>query len=150
VAGIEEGWYGDGGSMEDRAGAARSRDGGGVPVARVQEGDEEVARKLPRVDVVLVVSSVRAKRERSGGMTVTEQRRWTGRPAYHSGGVSASGWRRTGREALVGCSGAGGAQGCGCGVAEVADDGEQDGGGGLATAPSGEEAEEAKCGRVRR
>jgi hypothetical protein len=30
-----------------------------------------VARKLPRVDVVLVVSSVRAKRERSGGMTVT-------------------------------------------------------------------------------
>jgi hypothetical protein len=36
----------------------------------VQEGDEEVARKLPRVDVVLVVSSVRAKRRRSGGMTV--------------------------------------------------------------------------------
>jgi hypothetical protein len=33
----------------------------------VQEGAEEVARKLPRVDVVLVVSSVRAKRGRSGG-----------------------------------------------------------------------------------
>jgi hypothetical protein len=35
----------------------------------VQEGGEEVARKLPRVDVVLVVSSVRAERGRSGGTT---------------------------------------------------------------------------------
>jgi hypothetical protein len=33
----------------------------------VQEGGEKVARKLPRVDIVLVVSSVRAKRGRSGG-----------------------------------------------------------------------------------
>jgi hypothetical protein len=44
--------------------------GGGVPVTGVQEGGEEVARKLLRVDVVLVVSSVRSKRGRSGGMTV--------------------------------------------------------------------------------
>jgi hypothetical protein len=29
-----------------------------------------VARKLPRIDVVLVVSSVKAKRGRSGGTTV--------------------------------------------------------------------------------
>jgi hypothetical protein len=44
--------------------------GGGVPVVGVQEGGEEVARKLLRVDVVLVVSSVRSKRGRSGGTTV--------------------------------------------------------------------------------
>jgi hypothetical protein len=44
--------------------------GGGVPVAGVQEGGEEVARKLLRVDVVLVVSSVRSKRGRSDGTTV--------------------------------------------------------------------------------
>jgi hypothetical protein len=36
----------------------------------VQEGSEEVTRKLPRVDVVLVVSSVLAKRGRSGGTMV--------------------------------------------------------------------------------
>jgi hypothetical protein len=44
--------------------------GGGIPAVGVQEGGEEVARKLPHVDVVLVVSSVRAKRRRSGRMTV--------------------------------------------------------------------------------
>jgi hypothetical protein len=38
-------------------------------VAGVQEGSKEVARKLPRVDVVLVVSLVRAERGRSVGMT---------------------------------------------------------------------------------
>jgi hypothetical protein len=42
-------------------------------VARVQEGGEEVARKLPCIDVVLVVSLVRAKRRRSDG--ATERRR---------------------------------------------------------------------------
>jgi hypothetical protein len=62
VAGIEEERCGDGGSTKNRAGAARSRGGGGVPTARVQEGGEEVVRKLPRVDVVLVVSSVRSER----------------------------------------------------------------------------------------
>jgi hypothetical protein len=71
VAGIEEGRCGDGGSTDNRAGAARSRGGGGVPATGVQEGGEEVARKLPRIDVVLVVSSVRAKRGRSSGTTVT-------------------------------------------------------------------------------
>jgi hypothetical protein len=35
--------------------------GDGVPVAEVQEGGEEVARKLLRVDVVMVVSSVWSK-----------------------------------------------------------------------------------------
>jgi hypothetical protein len=35
----------------------------------VREGSEEVARKLLRVDVVLVVSSVRAERGRSGETT---------------------------------------------------------------------------------
>jgi hypothetical protein len=38
-------------------------------VAGVPKGGEEVARKLPRVDVVLVVSSVRAKRGWSGRTT---------------------------------------------------------------------------------
>jgi hypothetical protein len=35
VAGIEEGRCGDGGSTEDRAGAARSRGGGSLPAAGV-------------------------------------------------------------------------------------------------------------------
>jgi hypothetical protein len=69
VAGIEEGRWGDGGSMEDRAGTARFRGGGGVPAVGVQEGGEEVARKLLHVDVVLGVSSVRAERGQSIGMT---------------------------------------------------------------------------------
>jgi hypothetical protein len=43
---------------------------GGILVAGVQEGGEEVARKLLRVDVVLVLSSVRSKRGRSGRTTV--------------------------------------------------------------------------------
>jgi hypothetical protein len=42
----------------------------GVPVAGVQEDDGKVARKLLRLDVVLVESSVRAKRRRSVGTTV--------------------------------------------------------------------------------
>jgi hypothetical protein len=54
-----------------------------------------------------------------------EQRRWIGRPARCSGGMSTRRWRRTSQGALVGCSGAGGAQDCGCGAAEMADDGEQ-------------------------
>jgi hypothetical protein len=37
----------------------------------VQNGSEDVARKLLHVDVVLVVSMVRAKRGRSVGMTVS-------------------------------------------------------------------------------
>jgi hypothetical protein len=69
VAGIEERRCGDGGSTVDRAGAARFRGGDDVPAARVQEGSEEVVRKLLRVDVVLGVSSVRAKRGRSVGTT---------------------------------------------------------------------------------
>jgi hypothetical protein len=67
VAGTKEGRCRDGGSTEDRAGAARSQGGGDVPTAGVQEGDGKVARKLLRVDVVLMVSSVRVKRGRSVG-----------------------------------------------------------------------------------
>jgi hypothetical protein len=47
-----------------------SESGSGVPAAGMQEGDGKVARKLLRVDVVLVVSLVRAKRGRSVGTTV--------------------------------------------------------------------------------
>jgi hypothetical protein len=39
-------------------------------MAGMQQGREEVTRKLPRVDVMLVVSSVRAKRGQSGKTTV--------------------------------------------------------------------------------
>jgi hypothetical protein len=47
-----------------------SESGGGVPAVEMQEGDGKVARKLLRVDVVLVVSLARAKRGRSAGTTV--------------------------------------------------------------------------------
>jgi hypothetical protein len=69
MAGIEVGRCGDGCSMEDRAGAARFQGSSGVPVVGVQEGSKGVARKLLRVDVVLVVSSVRAESGRSAGTT---------------------------------------------------------------------------------
>jgi hypothetical protein len=46
------------------------RGGDGVPVAGVPEGGGEVARKLPRGDVVLVVCSAGAERQWSVGTTV--------------------------------------------------------------------------------
>jgi hypothetical protein len=63
----------------------------------MQEGDRKVARKLLRVDVVLVVSLARAKRGRSIKTTVRpnggggeDRRRGV------LGGVNARGWRRAG------------------------------------------------------
>jgi hypothetical protein len=47
------------------AGSGASRDGGGVPVAGVQESGGEVTRKLPCDDVVLVVCLAGAERQRS-------------------------------------------------------------------------------------
>jgi hypothetical protein len=47
-----------------------SESGGSVPVAGMQEGNEKMARKLLRVDVVLVVSLARAKRGWNVGTTV--------------------------------------------------------------------------------
>jgi hypothetical protein len=91
----------------------------------VQEGGEEVARKLPRVDVVLVVSSVRAERGRNIWTTV--------KPSGGGGqdcrrgvlvAVSARGWRRTGQGASMGCGGDREAPGCGRGAAELANGGE--------------------------
>jgi hypothetical protein len=77
---------------------------------------------------------------RSGGNGARRRRR--------SSGMNVREWRRIGYEALVGCSGAGGAWNCGCGAVEAVDDGEQSvrwwSGGVL----SGEEAEEAKYGRA--
>jgi hypothetical protein len=74
-----------------------SESGGGVPVARMQEDDGKVARKLLRVDVVLVVSLARGKRGRSVGTTVRPsgsggEDRWRG----ILGGVNVRGWRRVG------------------------------------------------------
>jgi hypothetical protein len=74
-----------------------SKSGGGVPAAGTQEGDGKVARKLLRVDVVLVVSLARAKRGRSAGMMMRpsggggeDRRRGV------LGGVNMRGWRRAG------------------------------------------------------
>jgi hypothetical protein len=89
----------------------------------VQEGGEEVTRKLPNVDVVLVGAGQEGAERRDDGEA--ERRRWTERPVRCSSGVSVRGWRRTGQGALVGCSGAGGARNCRRGAAEMADDGEQ-------------------------
>jgi hypothetical protein len=47
-----------------------SEDGGGVPVAGVQEHDGEVAGKLLREDVALMVSLLRAESGWSIGTTV--------------------------------------------------------------------------------
>jgi hypothetical protein len=108
--------------------------GDGVPMAGMQEGDGKVARKLLRVDVVLVVSLLRAKKGRSVGTTVSPSG-GSGEDRRRSvlGGVSARGWRKVGLEVLVGQGGARGALGCRRGAAEVAIGGKQDGGGALVT-----------------
>jgi hypothetical protein len=76
-----------------RAGAdgGAPRGGNGVPVAEGQESGGEVARKLPRNDVVLMVCLARAERRRGVGTAM--------RP---SGGGARAHWR-CGRS----CSGAG-------------------------------------------
>jgi hypothetical protein len=51
------------------AGGGTPRGGDGIPVAGGQESGGEVARQLPRDDVVLVVCLAGAERQRSGGMT---------------------------------------------------------------------------------
>jgi hypothetical protein len=77
-----------------------------------------------------------------------DRRRWTERPAQRSSGASMREWRKTGYEASVGCSGAGGARDCGCGAAEMADNGEQRAWRWSGGVLSGGEAEEAKYGRM--
>jgi hypothetical protein len=68
------------------AGGGAPRDGGGVPVAGVQESGEEVARKLPRNDVVLVVCLAGAERRWSVRTTVRPTlRRSSSSPALWSG-----------------------------------------------------------------
>jgi hypothetical protein len=56
--------------MVDRGGRRSFEGGDGVPVAGGQESGGEVARKLPRGDVVLVVCLAGAERRRSVGTTV--------------------------------------------------------------------------------
>jgi hypothetical protein len=51
------------GRRRTETGGGALRDGVGIPVARVPEGGGEVARELPRDDVVLMVHLVRAKRQ---------------------------------------------------------------------------------------
>jgi hypothetical protein len=51
------------------AGGGAPRGGDGVPVAGGQESGGEVARKLPRDDVVLMVCLAGAERRRSVGTT---------------------------------------------------------------------------------
>jgi hypothetical protein len=89
----------------DRGGRRSFEGGDGVPVAGGQESSGEVARKLPRGDVVLVVSLAGAERRRSVGMTVRPT--GGGARAHRRGGppvlaweseigwaVSISGWRQ--------------------------------------------------------
>jgi hypothetical protein len=64
------------------AGGGAPRDDGSIPVAGVQESSGEVARKLPRDDVVLVVCLAGAERRRSVGTT-----------ARPSGGGARAHWR---------------------------------------------------------
>jgi hypothetical protein len=74
-----------------------SESGGGVPVVGMQESNGKVARKLLRVDVVLVVSLARAKRGWSIG-TMVRLSGGGGEDRRHGilGGVSTIGWRRAG------------------------------------------------------
>jgi hypothetical protein len=69
------------------AGGGSPRGGDGVPVAGGQEGGGEVARKLPRCDVVLVVCLAGAKRQwvvgttarPSGSGSSSSSARWSSR-----------------------------------------------------------------------
>jgi hypothetical protein len=66
-------------STANRAGGGAPRNGDGVPVAGVPEGGGEVARELPRDDVVLMVCLAGARMQ------------WiTGTTARPSGGGSSS------------------------------------------------------------
>jgi hypothetical protein len=73
------------------AGGGTPRGGDGVPVAGGQESSREVARNLPRDDVVPMVCLARAERRRGVGT------------AMRSSSSGARAHRRRGR----GCSGAG-------------------------------------------
>jgi hypothetical protein len=79
------------GRWQTGAGGRASRNDDGVPVAGVPEDSGEVARKLPRDDVLLVVCLAGAERRRSGETTA--------RPS----GSGARAHRRCG----LGCSSAG-------------------------------------------
>jgi hypothetical protein len=59
------------GQRRTGAGGGAPRNDDGVPVAGVPEDGGEVARKLPRDDVVLVVCLAGAERRRSGGTTAS-------------------------------------------------------------------------------
>jgi hypothetical protein len=80
------------------AGGGAPRGGDGVPVAGVPEGGGEVARKLPRGDVVLMVCLAGVERRRNFGTT-----------ARPSGGRARAHWRGG-----PGCVGAGNGIGLVC------------------------------------
>jgi hypothetical protein len=113
------------------AGGGVPRDDDGVPVAGVPEDGGEVARKLPRDDVVLVVCLAEAKRRWSGGTTARPSdggarahrrcglgysselllaSRWA-RGARGNGGATWSGEERASVGRVSGERGAGGARG---------------------------------------
>jgi hypothetical protein len=72
------------------AGGGASRGGDGVPVVRVLEGGGEVARKLPRDDVVLVVCLAGAEKQRNIGTTARPS--GGGARAHRRGGPAALAW----------------------------------------------------------
>jgi hypothetical protein len=72
------------------AGGGAPSGGDGVPVVEGQEGGREVARKLPRGDVVLVVCLAEAKRQWVVGMTARPSGGGSSSaPAWWSGRSSA-------------------------------------------------------------
>jgi hypothetical protein len=95
MTGIEEERLRGGGSMGFEPVRRSSESGDGVLTVGMQEGNGKVARKLLRVDVVLVVSLWRAKRGRSVGTTVSPSGGGgEDRQCGVLGSVSARGWRR--------------------------------------------------------
>jgi hypothetical protein len=73
------------------AGGGAPRDDDGVLVAGVPEDSREVARKLPRDDVVLVVCLGRAERRRSSGTTVRPSGGEARAHRHHGLGCSSAG-----------------------------------------------------------
>jgi hypothetical protein len=139
--GRPEGWV----PMATRDGGERDLDGG---VDAVLKGGDGGAAKLHEIKAKLLEVLVWLEKGRGKLSTVARSGGNGARRRRRSSGTNMREWRRIGYEASVGCSGAGGAWNCGCGAAEAADNGEQSvrqwSGGVL----SGEEAEEAKCGRA--
>jgi hypothetical protein len=79
--------------MANRGGGSAPRDGDGVLVAGGQENGGEVARKLPRGDVVLMVCLAGAKRRWIVGTTARPSSGGSSNSPAHWSGRSGAGER---------------------------------------------------------